>query len=618
MLTQWLRDNALADALVSMEDYHPYPKAGEAAWSRYPDALGKQAIARAEALLGYAWPVMKATQFMEFYRSGDRKVSSVPRDARRSALMDLVLGECFERKGRFLDEIINGIWLICEETSWVVSAHNLHTQPHHILPDTHNPCVDLFAAETAGLLAWTRYLLKEQLDSVTPMVTERIDRELKARVLLPFRYRQDYIWMGYTGNRPNNWTPWIVSNLLSVVLTCEPDRQLRVELITKMCTLLDAFIDTYGEDGGCDEGAHYWSRAGGSLYDCLDQLSGATGGKMDFFHDPLIREIGGYIAKCHIGGVYFVNFADGRPYLSNFCSSMVYRFGKRVGDERMMTLARGLFKPYFQEQEASLLRTLPSLESYAEMAEYKGGVPPRKDVWMDNLQVCLARQKAGYDGLYLGAKGGHNGESHNHNDVGSCVVFLDGEPGLIDLGVETYTRKTFSPERYSIWTMRSGFHNVPTLNGCEQLPGSQRRASEVFYEAREDRVRFALDIARAYPEQAGIARYLRSYTLNRAEGAAASIRIEDAYAFEREENGLSIHFMTWKEPAFQAGAVRIALPGEKTLTLRCDDEALVPTIERYASNDPWFTEAWGSEGTVYRVCFALRAGKEGTVGFTIV
>ncbi len=38
-------------------------------------------------------------------------------------LAKLVLGECMEGQGRFLDDILNGIWTICEETYWGVPAH---------------------------------------------------------------------------------------------------------------------------------------------------------------------------------------------------------------------------------------------------------------------------------------------------------------------------------------------------------------------------------------------------------------------------------------------------------------------------------------------------------------
>ncbi len=84
-------------------------------------------------------------------------------------------------------------------------------------------------------------------------------------------------------------------------------------------------------------------------------------------------------------------------------------------------------------------------------------------------------------GLTVAAKGGHNDESHNHNDVGEFVVYCDGKPLLIDAGVETYSRKTFSPQRYEIWTMQSAYHNLPTIDGVQQAPGAAFAARDVTY-----------------------------------------------------------------------------------------------------------------------------------------
>jgi hypothetical protein len=38
---------------------------------------------------------------------------------------------------------------------------------------------------------------------------------------------------------------------------------------------------------------------------------------------------------------------------------------------------------------------------------------------------------------------------------------------------ETYTRKTFSSQRYEIWTMQSGYHQLPKINGVDQMQGRQ-------------------------------------------------------------------------------------------------------------------------------------------------
>jgi len=53
-------------------------------------------------------------------------------------------------------------------------------------------------------------------------------------------------------------------------------------------------------------------------------------------------------------------------------------------------------------------------------------------------------QEGSVQGLYLAAQAGNNGKSHNHNDVGNFIVYSEGMPAIIDVGVETYTAKTFT------------------------------------------------------------------------------------------------------------------------------------------------------------------------------
>ena len=91
----------------------------------------------------------------------------------------------------------------------------------NMLPDKNDPIIDLFAAETAGLLSFVYYLLKEKLDAVTPLFTKRILQELQERTVLPYLQRDDYWWMGLSGKKVNNWDPWCNSNVLwTAILTC--------------------------------------------------------------------------------------------------------------------------------------------------------------------------------------------------------------------------------------------------------------------------------------------------------------------------------------------------------------------------------------------------------------
>ena len=90
---------------------------------------------------------------MDFVRSGDRERHSDISFDKRNVLMQLLLAESVEDKGRFTEAILNGVWSICEESYWGVPAHIRGTG----LPDVENPVVDLFTAETASLLAMADY-----------------------------------------------------------------------------------------------------------------------------------------------------------------------------------------------------------------------------------------------------------------------------------------------------------------------------------------------------------------------------------------------------------------------------------------------------------------------------
>lgn len=61
--------------------------------------------------------------------------------------------------------------------------------------------------------------------------------------------------------------------------------------------------------------------------------------------------------------------------------------------------------------------------------------------WLPDIELMTAReQEGGKDGFFIAAKGGHNAESHNHNDVGGYIVYNDASPVLIDAGSGTYTK----------------------------------------------------------------------------------------------------------------------------------------------------------------------------------
>jgi hypothetical protein len=482
---------ALAAALLARNDWNPFPGAQDRpAWEDLPENIRVSLSAAAEEAAQRPWPHVPASIYLEFSVDGNRTHYEDLHFARRKILSTFVLAECSEGKGRWLHAILDAIWSICEESSWCLPAHIGVQRAGSGLPDTSEPILDLFAAETGALLAWIDFLLGQPLARISPLIAERIWREVDLRILTPGLTREDYGWMGFSARPVNNWNPWIHSNWLACVLLLERDDQRRKDGVGKILRSLDMFLIDYPPDGGCDEGPNYWGRAGASLFDCLDILYNASGGKLDVFSHELVRNIGRYIYRAHIGGSYYLNFADASAVIEPE-AALVYRFGKQIRDEAMASFGAWManrahfFDAYSPEQPiqrtSSLGRELPALFVMSELAGKKPEAPLLRDVWLPGIEVFTARDTEGSEkGLYLAAKGGHNAESHNHNDIGHFVIYTNGQPVIIDAGVETYTRKTFSPQRYEIWTMQSAYHSLPLINGIQQArmgPVSSRRGS---------------------------------------------------------------------------------------------------------------------------------------------
>ncbi len=583
-------------------EYKPLPPCGDKAWNVIPESERDTIIREAEQYLGFDYPILKASVYLDFVRNGNRTRYQAVYSERRDALAALLMGEILENKGRFVDDIMNGVWTICEETSWTIPAHIGTQKAGSGLPDKDDPEVALFSAETASLMAAVDYFVGDKLDRVNPLVRKRLRDEVKVRMLDPLLTRNDYWWMGFSGRIPNNWNPWIVSNWLNAILVLEQDPQRRTEGIKKALLVLDQFLNPYPADGGCDEGPGYWGHAGASLFDCLNQLYTASNGKIDVFHNQLIKNIGDYIWKVYISGHWFVNFADAAPRLRPD-ASLMYRFGKATGSTNLMGFAKmmessGNRRKPKPENYGLMIRTMPDYFTVPELSACTLTFDPGSENFLPDLQVFTAREIPGStSGLFLAAKGGNNAESHNHNDVGNFVVYLNDRPLFLDAGVGTYTAKTFSPQRYEIWTMQSAYHNLPDINGVMQKDGPEYKAEDVSFQKSKNKPGFSLDISHAYPADAGILKAERSLQLNRSQHL---IDIKDDMIFQKKGNQVTFHFITLYKPVLKSDRFIFTDPttGNETAELLFP-KGTEPKVEVITLEDRSLIHSWGKE--LYRI-----------------
>lgn len=481
--------------------FHPFDASKKESWKAISQDVKREIIHQGEKYLDYDYPLLPAMRFMDFVRNGNRIRYEEPYHARRNVVSTLILAECVEGKGRFLEGVVNGIMAICEESGWQAPAHNIYPEGGYkketdgnrkgkpvnrfvrCLPDEEDPVMDLYSGETGVCLAMGAWLLKDALDEISPLIRKRIERELTKRVLHPF-LSCSYWWMCDHGEMANNWTVWCTQNTLIAVFTMEGlSQETKRAVALKAARCMDRFLSGYGVDGCCNEGAGYYHHAGLTLFGCLEVLNAVTNGAFSpVYEEPIIRNMAAYIMNVHVEDKYYINYADCAPKLER-AGAREYMFGKRTENEEMMRYAaldaRKDQEPIGPKSWKNLWYQLLKIFTEIEMRSMDGLIPVKKqDVYYESTGLLLMRDSR----FCLAAKAGDNNDSHNHNDVGSITLYYQGKPMLIDVGVETYTSKTFSDQRYEIWTMQSAYHNVMTFSEEEenlrgmQLPGKEYQA----------------------------------------------------------------------------------------------------------------------------------------------
>jgi len=552
------------------------------------ERYGKTYIEAAERELENPYPILDASLYMEYARNGNRNNYETPYFLRRTMLLYFVLAELAEKQGRFKDKIIDGVWHILEESTWIIPAH-IRTNKNNNgtpLPDAFSTTdedddvkhIDLFSATTGACMAVLWRLTADILDPEAVIIRRRMLSQLKQRILHPFyTYNHDW-WMGLTARKLNNWTPWIISNVLVVLALCEEDDAKREAGAEKCMEILDRFTREYPEDGGCDEGPGYWGGAAASYFDCLELLHSLSGGKIDVYDDELINNMCAYIMNFSITPDTYINFADASAHICpNF--RLIQRMGRKLNNPRLESFAASVVTNPggCSPNQSHFYRSLLDMqEPIPEKTEFV----PHEKIWYPNLQVAISRDLK--SGMFLALKGGNNAESHNHNDVGQFILFDGSTPVILDAGVEQYTRDTFSSRRYTLWAMRASYHNLPELSGCEELNGTQYNADVVEY--CEDTGALTLELKNAYPAEAKVESYRRTAVL---EGSTAKVVDEIRLT---EPGSIVFHYITLDKPEFVGNTIRFASGHTAEF-----DASLIPTVDEIDLKGGKISREWKRE-----------------------
>lgn len=624
-------------------------QAGAPWWRGISPAKLAGLAAEAHAERGTPWPQPLVSDYARYFRDGNRTdyeslVAARQRRLTRAVIMAALpaepprvtapmpgpgAGTHPDTSPSWLDEVVDGVFLLCEQSSWSWAAHDdVYARSGHVVPNRSRPYVDLGAGEVAAQLGWLDLIHGEQLDIRAPGLRQRIREETQERVIEPFLNRMDWHWLGLDGD-VHNWNPWIHSNILVAAITLVDDHDIQARIVARCIEGIDRFLAVVPADGAIDEGFAYWWNGAGRALEGLSLLEEATNGVLSA-DLPVIRELVSFPHRMHLGNEWFLNVADGPARAATGLPwDMLHRWAKRLGNPSAAQHAAAFSAPLPNVSAGLgrvvhyLLGTVQDPATSHRDDDSPNPAPPLPGfTYLPSVQIMLARQNPGTThGLTLAAKGGHNGEHHNHRDVGSVVVAVDGIPLIVDAGQPTYTAQTFGPDRYKIRAMQSAWHNVPAPFGLEQGTGTEFAAS-VLQEPTEDEPALVLGLGGAYglshPEQ-----WLRSAVLNRDQ---QSIMIDDRWTLpaspQQQRLDVDITFLfAGTVGANGDGTLTVApqgipgVEGGRGLQLRWKPASAEILTDIWSLDDPLLVSVWGDKLT--RLRFRMPADSRASGAFTI-
>lgn len=510
-----------------------------------------------------------------FEQTGSRKEYEKEYFERRGRLNTFaVLSLVYGRK-EYIGALEDVLWAICDEYTWSLPAH-LGGHSLSIIEDVnaraktdgkvkpsiweHSQTVDLFAAETGFALAEILSLLEGKL---SPLVVYRARNEIRKRILEPYcEMNTPFWWESYT----NNWAAVCAGSVGAAAMYLIEDDAMLAPIIARLMDTMECFLSGYEADGACTEGLGYWNYGFGFFTAFASLLKQRTGGKIDLFNSEKVWQIALFQQKCFLSENKIISFSDGsvettyRKGLTHYLKSLYEEV--EIPDEKY---AAGFHADHCYRWSHSIRDLVWSNSSYPS------GRFGEATYYLEDSQWFIARKVLGDHTVCFVAKGGHNNEPHNHNDVGNFLLHADGETLLADTGAGEYTKQYFGPERYTFFCNSSEGHSVPVIEGRYQSVGAEYRAKILEVKTSKECDRLSMDIAKAYDSK-NLKSLVRSFTFDKTGDTL--LRITDSFNFESAPSSVTERFISFHKPEVgEKGKVRLS--GKRAGVDILFDEALL-------------------------------------------
>ncbi|MDQ0300519.1 hypothetical protein J2S78_002987 [Salibacterium salarium] len=501
-------------------------------WNERPSHPAWQAPAaevesEAEQLINRGTPPLTDDLFRLFEETGSRKEYEAVYFHRRHRLNTFAFMTLIHSDKKWYEQALRDeVEDVCSEYSWCLPAHIKDGDPYTI---------DLFAAETGFALSEIKSILGTSLGEP---LCQRIEEEVQKRVLHPFLSHTHH-WETVD----HNWAAVCAGSVGAAAMHLLEDGDVLDAVLERNVRTMDYFLSGFSEDGVCREGYQYWQYGFGFFVYFADLLLAESEGRIDLFQNEKVHQIARFQQHVFLYRNKVVPFSDcvpeqsvplGLSHYLHHCFSDV-----TVPDERLR-------EPYTADhcaRWAPLLREWIWLDDTLQGREWE-----EKDEVMDAAQWVVSRFRSGEDHYAFAAKGGHNDEPHNHNDVGHMIMMKNGKMFLKDLGAGLYQKGYFDEKRYTFITNHALGHSLPVINGIYQTEGRDRKAVQTKTVQDEARLVYGLELKDTYPVS-GLASFHRTFTWHKKEKPV--FELLDTFELEEPPNRVMEQFILgdlfWKE-----------------------------------------------------------------------
>jgi hypothetical protein len=494
--------------------------------------------------------------YREFARSGERAGYEHAYFVKRSMLTRAVV-ETLLKTGNYLDRIHDLAIDICEETTWVLPAHEQQapSAKHDAFSAPRPEFIDLFAAETGAGLAETVFLLGDQMERE---VAERIRREMDRRIFQPYLANSRASWWHVSDS---NWNAVCNGAVGLAFLRLEDDSQRLSAAVQMLLEGLEAYIGTgFESDGGSLEGISYWQYGLLFFSAFAELLMERAGVEFDLLSDLRLAAAARFPLAMSLGPGRFINFgdADANTFLH---PGIVSQLARRTGVDQLA----GLLRPPGETCSAGYAAAkLPIV--LRDIAWWDGTLPgfPKMASEDHFLPACAVMKLTGCTAqgrpVFLSAKAGSNDGHHHHMDIGHFIVTFDGEDLLCDPGRGRYSREYFSQRRFENPFCSSLGHSVPKIGNCLQRPGprfgeSPQARGEIVAHGRDRGSKFVLiEMAPVY-FLASLKHARRKLALAESSG---DILLVDTFDFSGDPLNIEEAFITWNDVSVQGSTVFVS------------------------------------------------------------